>query len=78
MRQFCQHEHAWQRHPQGLTRRDFGRLAALLTAGAALPFSNEATLAQDLKAFANLPPGSWGPRSSRFPSARILPTTPRL
>src|SRR6266481_9126106 len=39
-----------------LTRRQFGRMAALLTAGAALPFYNEAALAQDLKAIANIPP----------------------
>jgi len=41
---------------RGFSRRDFGRLAALLTAGAALPFYNEATLAQGLSAFPNLPP----------------------
>src|SRR5438445_10053424 len=39
-----------------LTRRQFGRMAALLTAGAALPFYNEAALAQDLKTIANIPP----------------------
>jgi histidinol-phosphate aminotransferase len=39
-----------------MTRREFGRLAALLTAGTALPFYNEAALAQDIKAIANLPP----------------------
>ncbi|HZV05468.1 MAG TPA: pyridoxal phosphate-dependent aminotransferase [Gemmataceae bacterium] len=47
-------------HPQdpaeGLTRRDFARLAALLAAGATLPFYNEFTLAQDIKAIANIPP----------------------
>src|SRR5262245_14512654 len=42
----------------GLTRRDFGRAAALLAAGAALPFYNEAALAQDIKALANIPPDS--------------------
>ena len=41
---------------RGFSRRDFGRLAALLTAGAALPFYNEAALAQGLSAFPNLPP----------------------
>ncbi len=56
MRDFCEHEHEWERHTRGLTRRDFGRLAALLTAGAALPFYNESALAQDLKAFANISP----------------------
>ena len=38
-----------------LSRREFGRLAAFLAAGAALPFYNEATLAQDLKALGNIP-----------------------
>jgi histidinol-phosphate aminotransferase len=42
----------------GLTRRDFGRLAAFLAAGAALPFYNEAALAQDIKAIAGIPPDS--------------------
>ncbi len=41
---------------RGFSRRDLGRLAALLTAGAALPFYNEAALAQGLSAFANIPP----------------------
>jgi len=41
---------------RGFSRRDFGRLAALLTAGAALPFYNESTLAQGLSALPNLPP----------------------
>ncbi len=41
---------------RGFSRRDFGRLATLMTAGAALPFYNEATLAQGLSAFPNLPP----------------------
>jgi histidinol-phosphate aminotransferase len=41
---------------RGFSRRDFGRVAALLTAGAALPFYNEPALAQDLKAIANIPP----------------------
>ena len=39
---------------RGFTRRDFGRLAALLTAGASLPFYNEAALAQGLSALPNL------------------------
>ena len=41
---------------RGFSRRDFGRLAALLTAGAAMPFYNEAALAQGLSALPNLPP----------------------
>ena len=40
---------------RGFSRRDFGRLAAFLTAGAALPFYNEAALAQGLSAFPGLP-----------------------
>jgi histidinol-phosphate aminotransferase len=41
--------------PEGLSRRDFGRVASLLAAGAALPFFNEYTLAQDIKAIAQIP-----------------------
>src|SRR5580692_12135828 len=41
---------------RGFSRRDFGRVAALLTAGAALPFYNESALAQGLSALPNLPP----------------------
>jgi histidinol-phosphate aminotransferase len=41
---------------RGFSRRDFGRLAALMTAGATLPFYNEAVLAQGLSAMPNLPP----------------------
>jgi histidinol-phosphate aminotransferase len=40
---------------RGFSRRDFARLAALMTAGAALPFYNEAALAQGLSA-RRLPP----------------------
>jgi histidinol-phosphate aminotransferase len=40
---------------RGFSRRDFGRLAAFMTAGAALPFYNEATLAQGLSANRNMP-----------------------
>jgi histidinol-phosphate aminotransferase len=43
---------------RGFTRRDFGRLAAFLTAGAALPFYNEAALAQGLSAGPRLLPGT--------------------
>ena len=39
---------------RGYTRRDFARIAGLLTAGATLPFYNEATLAQGLSALPNL------------------------
>ena len=41
---------------RGFNRRDLGRLAALFTAGAALPFYNESALAQGLSAMRNLPP----------------------
>jgi histidinol-phosphate aminotransferase len=41
-----------------LTRRDFGRMAALLTAGASLPFYNEAAMAQGLSALRDVPPDS--------------------
>jgi histidinol-phosphate aminotransferase len=41
---------------RGFSRRDLGRLTALLTAGAALPFYNESALAQGLSATANLAP----------------------
>jgi histidinol-phosphate aminotransferase len=41
---------------EGISRRDFARLAALLATGAALPFYNEFTLAQDIKAIARIPP----------------------
>ena len=40
---------------RGFSRRDFGRLAALMTAGASLPFYNESALAQGLSASPNLP-----------------------
>src|SRR5713226_9519114 len=41
-----------------LSRREFGRIAALLTAGSALPFYNEFALAQDLKALGSISPDS--------------------
>src|ERR1700719_2617291 len=45
-----------ERRARGLSRRDFGRMVALLAAGASLPFYNETALAQDIKALANIPP----------------------
>jgi histidinol-phosphate aminotransferase len=39
-----------------LTRREFARLTAFLAAGASLPFYNEAALAQDIRAIAQIPP----------------------
>src|ERR1700733_14590141 len=41
---------------RGFSRRDFGRLAAFLTAGAALPFYNEAALGGGLSAMPNRAP----------------------
>jgi histidinol-phosphate aminotransferase len=56
MRHFFDCEYGWERFAGRLSRRQFARAAALLTAGATLPFYNESTLAQDLKAIANIPP----------------------
>jgi histidinol-phosphate aminotransferase len=55
MRGFFEHGHEWERRARGFTRREFGRAVALLTAGATLPFYNESTLAQDIKAIASIP-----------------------
>ncbi len=44
------------RQTNGLTRRDFARAVAFLGAASALPFYNEMTLAQDIKAIAAIPP----------------------
>jgi histidinol-phosphate aminotransferase len=56
MRTFVGREYESEWRARGFTRREFGRLVALLTAGAALPFYNESALAQDLKAIASIPP----------------------
>jgi histidinol-phosphate aminotransferase len=56
MRDLFAREHGRGRLPRGLTRRDFARAAALLAAGASLPFYNEAALAQDIKSIATIPP----------------------
>ena len=42
---------------RGFSRRNFGRLATMVTAGAALPFYNEPALAQ-LSRVRNIPPGA--------------------
>ena len=42
--------------PASFSRANSGRAAALLAAGSALPFYNEAALAQDIKAIASIPP----------------------
>jgi histidinol-phosphate aminotransferase len=39
----------------GMSRRDFGRAVAFLSAAATMPFYNEMTLAQDIKAMARIP-----------------------
>ena len=41
---------------RGFSRRDFVRWGALMTAGASLPFYNEAALAQDLRTIGAIPP----------------------
>ncbi len=41
---------------RGISRRDFGRAVAYLGAAASLPFYNEMTLAQDVKAMSAIPP----------------------
>ena len=56
MRNFFEQQHGSEWHKRGFTRRDFGRIAMLVTAGAYLPFYNEPALAQDLKAIASVPP----------------------
>ncbi|HZY86818.1 MAG TPA: pyridoxal phosphate-dependent aminotransferase [Gemmataceae bacterium] len=56
MRTFGGRGRGGERSIPGLSRRQFGRAAALLAAGAALPFYNEAALAQDLKEIASVPP----------------------
>src|SRR5438270_11713112 len=56
MRDCFDRQHKWERCVGPVTRREFGRLAVLLTAGASLPFYNESALAQDLKVIASIPP----------------------
>ena len=58
------HEFFDSRH---FTRRQFGGMAALLAAGSALPFYNESTLAQDLKALWNFPPDTIGLNANENP-----------
>lgn len=40
---------------EGVSRREFAKLAALIAAGSVMPFGNEFTLAQDIKAIAAIP-----------------------
>jgi histidinol-phosphate aminotransferase len=57
MRDPVDREHARERRGGRVSRREFARrAAALLTAGAALPFYTETALAQDLKVMASVPP----------------------
>ena len=56
MRDLFQNDHQRELRARGFSRRDFARWATLLTAGAALPFYNEAALAQDLRAIGIIPP----------------------
>lgn len=50
-------EHKQDLVKRGFTRRNFGRISSLLAAGAALPFYNEAAMAQ-LSMIGPLPPGA--------------------
>src|SRR5438270_3540508 len=56
MGDFCHRLHDGEQCVGPLSRRGFGRLARLPTAGAVLPFYNESALAQDLKLIASIPP----------------------
>jgi len=56
MRELFQSDYRTELRARGFSRRDFARWAALMTAGAALPFYNEAALAQDLRAIGTIPP----------------------
>src|SRR5437016_3521162 len=55
MRAFFSAMQRYAERPASINRREFGRRAALLAAGAALPFYNEFTLAQDIQSIANVP-----------------------
>ena len=56
MRELLPSDYRTELRARGFSRRDFARWAALMTAGAALPFYNEAALAQDLRAIGTIPP----------------------
>ena len=56
MRDPFQGDYRTELRARGFSRRDFARWAALMTAGASLPFYNEAALAQDLRAIGTIPP----------------------
>src|ERR1700738_437444 len=54
---------------RGYSRRRFGRIAALVSAGATLPFFNEGALAQFSKASGGIPPDAVKQRYSTRPNA---------
>jgi histidinol-phosphate aminotransferase len=56
MHDFTDGPYDWGQQAGRLTRRQFGRIAALLSADTSLPFYNEPALAQDLKVMASIPP----------------------
>jgi histidinol-phosphate aminotransferase len=56
MRGFFNRDQRRELTTRGFTRRDLARMAMLVSAGTALPFYNEAALAQDLKAIEQIPP----------------------
>jgi histidinol-phosphate aminotransferase len=55
MRSFLESTRGFERRPGGMSRRDFGRAVAFLSAAASMPFYNEMTLAQDIKAMSRIP-----------------------
>src|SRR5215469_15267618 len=55
---------------RGFTRRQIGRIGALITAGAALPFYNEAAMAQDAQQCAGR--GASGARRPMDPDAVVI------
>ena len=56
---------------RGFSRRDFARFAALMTAGASLPFYNEPALAQGLSAFPGMPAGRGADQRQREPDGPL-------
>ena len=56
---------------RGFSRRDLGRIASLLTAGAALPFYNEFAMAQDAQQYQGIDCGAGGVRGYADPPSRV-------
>jgi histidinol-phosphate aminotransferase len=54
MRNSVEYKH--EQRMRGISRREFGRAVAFLGAAATMPFYNEMTLAQDIKAMSRIPP----------------------